>query len=272
MMNTRPYTSIPDKFKEALSCFTLGLRDALHFRSLLSIICLWVFALIAVGVAFYAFLDRLFKVALEVASMLIMVASALVPHQALAVGVTGGGTVAVTATVWGLGIAGFIVATTYVLLSLLTVRILSEIFMMGWIRKRALSHYPALVGQKASRNAQGSFAREWAGTWGLLLISPACLLLPLVGSVLLFLLLSYLNSRFLMNEALDGIPADVVPAEMSRQLRLELLAIGLISVLAGAIPFLGLLAPWATGAAVCHLNLRRLSAMAKPLPAELRAA
>ncbi|WP_341677990.1 EI24 domain-containing protein [Niveibacterium sp. SC-1] len=271
-MTFRSSATIPERLKEALSCFMLGLRDARHPQSLLSTLCLWVFAWVAVGVVFYAFLERLFALALEATATLIMVGSALIPDHGGG-GLAGGGIAAAgTATVWGLGVAGVLVASTYVLLSLLTVRLLAEIFVMGWIRKRALSRYPALRERKAAPAARSPFLKEWAGTWGLLLISPACLLLPVAGSLLLLVLLCYLNARFLVNDALEDIPTDATPAQMSQELRLELLAIGLISVLACAIPFLGLLAPWATGAAVCHLNFRRLSTTANPLPAQMQAA
>ena len=86
--------------------------------------------------------------------------------------------------------------------------------------------------------------------------------MPLLGVLLFAMLLAYLNARFLLNDALSGLDVPVAPADLARALRLELLAIGLMSSLLSLVPLLGLLSPWATGAAVCHLTFRHLGRQA----------
>lgn len=165
------------------------------------------------------------------------------------------------ATMSTVALSWIAIAATYVFAILITVRVLAELFLMGYVQKQALKSYPALANittaNRASDNVSfGVWIRPWAA---LILLGPLFLLLPVVGGVLLFVLLSYLNSRFLVNDAAENIASSTEVYHFIKVSRIELLALGVLATLLNFVPLFGLLSPWATGSAVCHLTMRHLT-------------
>lgn len=152
------------------------------------------------------------------------------------------------------------IALAYVFAVLVTVRVLAELFLMGRVQKHVLESYPDLAAVTAASRtfnkiSFGIWIRPWAA---LILLGPVCLLVPVIGGVFLFVLLSYLNSRFLVNDAADNIASSAEVQHFLKANRIELLALGVLATLLNFVPLFGLLSPWATGSAVCHLTMRHL--------------
>lgn len=252
----------PQPFTEAASCFLQGVRDAVSARALLMSLSLWFMASAGVLIAFLIFWERIKVFAIGAAAIIVLGLSTLFPHWTSGTGgVSGGGLGAVTGVFFSILGGWFLILVFYLLMVAIAVRVLSEWLLMGRIQKQVLQAYrvsafPPRVGKKHSLQSRW---REWGSTWCVLLLVPLCLLLPLIGSVAFFVLLSYLNARFLVNEALADIADEADATHMASELRMELLIIGLMSALINVIPLVGFVAPWATGAAVCHLTFRRLA-------------
>lgn len=257
---TQP-TSFAGSLAEAAACLLMGIRAAFAPRALISSVLIWLAAIVSVVFLFYVFKEPLQQVATWMAAFAIMALALVFPGLGAGTGgVVGGGLGAATAVVAVLAASWLLVGVLCYFAVIVMARVLSELFLMSWVQKQALRTHGRPVVAARSDAGAGRVAvwREWRGTWALLLASPLLLVVPLLGVLMFGTLLAYLNARFLVNDALSGLGLPVAPAELSRALRLELLAIGLLSSLLSLVPVLGLLAPWATGAAVCHLTFRHL--------------
>lgn len=258
-------TSFAGSVAEAAACLLLGIRAAFTPRALLSSALIWLMAIASVGVLFYVFHDVLQQLATSLVALAVMGLVLLFPGLGAGTsGVVGGGWGAAAGVVAILAGSWLLMAVLAGLTVIVMARVFSELLLMSWVQKQALrSHGGAVAGARGGAGAgRGSVWREWRGTWVLLLASPLLLVVPLLGVLLFAMLLAYLNARFLLNDALSGLDVPVAPADLARALRLELLAIGLMSSLLSLVPLLGLLSPWATGAAVCHLTFRHLGRQA----------
>jgi hypothetical protein len=245
--------------REAVTCFLMGARSAGSPRALLCTVLLWVAALLICVLAFAVFWDSI-----EAAS--VAATQAVFERVGSWFGTTqpaaSGGTGPLASLVGGLVnvISGVVLMGVLFFLSLVVVaRVLAELVLMNWVQGQALRAYR--IPKHPAPLKQGFFGwslRNVRDTWGLLIVSPILLLTPFLGIALFALLLAYLNARFLLEDALSGTGHEQECATLARTLRLELLAIGLLSALVSIVPLMGLLSPWATGSAVCHLTYRRL--------------
>ena len=148
---------------------------------------------------------------------------------------------------------------TYLLCVLLSLRLLLELLLMGRIQAQCLISYPQL-----SAGVKTSYLRVMLDALWMLLLSLGltilCLLLPVVGGVLLFIGLSYLNIRSLVNDALDGLASSAQRRALIRQHRMSMLWLGMLISVWMFIPLLGLIGPLLMGAGACHLLMRALVA------------
>lgn len=260
-----------DMIAEARTCFVRGLRAAVSMRALLSSAILWLIAAAGVFVLFYIFRDEVKHVVLTAAAFMLLGVAVFAPNVGVGTpGVVGGGLGAVLAGGLGAVIGMLLVVACYGFVVALTARIASEVLLMGWIRKQALVAYkkPGDCPDQSMLTSCPASMREWRGTWGLLLMSPLVLLLPLAGPFVFLLLLAYLNARFLINDAVAAWHHRPDARAVAKTLRWELLLIGLMSSALSLVPLIGFLAPWATGSAVCHLVFRRLGLERKVLTQE----
>lgn len=146
---------------------------------------------------------------------------------------------------------------SYLLCVLLSLRLLLELLLMARIQAQCLQSYPQLsAGVKASY-----FHVLFDALWMLFLslaVTLLCLLIPVVGGVILFVALSYLNIRSLVNDALDGLASTAQRRELIRQHRASMLLLGILISGWMLIPVLGLIGPLLLGAGSCHLFMRAL--------------
>lgn len=248
---------------EAATCLLLGFRHALTVRAVLLSLSLWVAAIGVWIILFLVFREQLLQLALKAVAIVVYGIGVLLPDSAAGTPSGTGSFGAAVANISSLALSWVLVALGYIVAVVLTVRVLAELLLMGWIRQQALKSFPDLSsrGFENDANAKRIAFGIWIRPWGALIgLAPLCLLLPVVGGVLLFVLLSYLNVRFLVNDATDDLASPQEVRALLGGSRIELLALGLMATLLNLVPLLGLLSPWVTGSAVCHLAMRKLSA------------
>ncbi|MED5621067.1 EI24 domain-containing protein [Ideonella sp. BN130291] len=253
--------------REAIACVTLGLRQALSVRAVLTSVLVWLIAALGWLVIFIVFREQVIHVAAVVGIVVFGGVLWLV----------GGGRTATTAVtmshVTGIGLGLLIgwgaMALLYVVLVVGTARIAVELLLMPTIQRKTLKHYPELKdpGYRSGSDSAALSMRNTVGPWiGTFSGFIVCLFIPIIGGVAMFLLLSYMNVRSLINDAAD----DVATAEQVRHIlvhsRLEMLVLGVMLTGMSLVPLLGMLAPWFTGGAVCHFVMRRLSAQRNRRP------
>lgn len=246
---------------EAASCFLMGVRAALSLRAVLTIALIWLSAASALLFLFYTFREPIQNAALMASALCVATVSYLFASGNTATpGVVGGGLGAVTAAFAAIATGWLFIAAAYYLSLIIIARTLSEILLMKFIQRQALQSYATQKYQPLAPHATNKWShlREFASTWGLLLTSPLVALVPILGFALFFAVLSFLNARFFINEAIAGLPNQSTPRSIAKERRIEILTIGLLSSMISVVPFVGMLAPWATGAAVCHLAFRHM--------------
>ncbi len=244
--------------REAMICFMLGVKDALSLRAILTSMALWVACVALLLVVFWLCREHLHYLSSRIAEI-VRGPAVVLDLMSSSSGIVGrmGATMAASS---GKVVGWLSVVALFIFGVIVLVRILSELFLMKRIQKQVLQAYPAslCISSGAGHGHDSSRWQEWCNTWGLLLLTPFCLVVPLIGPLILFLALSYLNARFLVNDALAGVVGQSDAGVLSSGLRAELLMVGQLSALASMVPVLGVLVPWATGSAVCHLTMRRL--------------
>lgn len=247
---------------EAIKCFLLGVRETSKPRSIITSVLLWLTVSIVMLILFFVFRKELLNLAMATVTLVLIAWAVLFPgSMSGSVGVVGGGLGAATAIVAGLALGWILVIALYYLCVIIIARVLSELFLMRIIRAQALESYTDLTAEISENPTIRSSPalRKWTATWGLLCISPLTLLVPFLGVAIFSILLSYLNARFFVDEAISGLTDKAVAANISKDLRIELICIGIMSSILSIIPFAGVFSPWATGSAVCHLTYRQLN-------------
>ncbi len=228
---------VVDRVAEALTCFALAMREATRPGLALMSLVLGVAVLTAWGIVFYVWWG-------DIRALLTALSSAVLGSHAP-------GPKMSTFLAYLLGVLA------YVLVVMATVRLLLELLLMSRIQQHCLKRYPQL-----HRGAGGSLlSAAWQSTLGAVIVVVGgllCLIIPLVGAALFFLLVSYFNARSLVNDALDGLVNDEQRRALLKSKRLELAVLGVAGSLFMLVPVIGIVGPVALGAGVCHLGMRSL--------------
>lgn len=226
-MNT--LNNLYENVRESFICVALSLRDGVQPPISLISAMIWIVSVFGWAIVFFFVHTSLFTALPDV--------SQLHPglNDALKYLVTG---------------------TLYISLVIITVRVSIEIWLMKRIQKFCLKYYPGLtLNHKSSILVSVRDAPKTAGTF--LIGGAICLVLPVVGPALLFLLMGYLNVRSLMNDALDELVSDSDRRKIIESNRLSMLLIGALLEGLVLIPIVGLFAPSILGTSVCHLCMRQ---------------
>lgn len=149
----------------------------------------------------------------------------------------------------------FVLVGGYLLLVMLSVRILLELMLMTRIQTRVLRRYPGV-----ERGADASFRaglRDWLGTTSTFVFGGLlCLIVPVLGGALFFVLASYLNVRSLINDALEDVASDAERRQVIKANRLRMALLGVLMSALMLVPVVGFFMPVLLGAAVVHLSVR----------------
>lgn len=146
----------------------------------------------------------------------------------------------------------------FIILVMVTVRVLLEFILMARIQRYCLPRYPSLKTGVPSSMTAG--ARDAMGATATLVIGGLlCLIIPIIGGVLFFFLASYLNVRGLVNDAVDGLASDEQRRAIIESRRVEMMILGVLVGVFTLVPFAGFLSPVVLGAGVCHLGMRALA-------------
>lgn len=157
-----------------------------------------------------------------------------------------------------------LVAGSFLLLIMLSMRLYLELFLMSRVQKQCLGSYPSL-----SPGAKGSFGVDALSTLKLLTVLCAgflLLIIPVIGGILFFLLASYLNVRSLVNDALEDLATAEERRTIVATMRVPMLLLGMVVAGLLLIPLAGLFIPAILGASVCHLCMRALIRLRSTVP------
>jgi hypothetical protein len=261
-------------FKEAIICFSLGLRDGLHYRLAAPSFFWGAFLTIFWLVVFIVWYQEILQACFALS--LIIIFYVLKPYYismapvgagaSIYPGVAGlivniplflGGSILFT-------VLGFLlVLSAYILVVMLSLRIVLELLLMDRVQKHCLRRYPSISRSETSslsgnlRNLTGSLA--WLVFGGLF-----CLMTPFAGPLLLFTLSSYLNFRCLADDALKGIADSATIRHTIKGNRLAMTYLGAMSSIFMLIPVIGFFAPGVMGSAACHLCMRKVTNTSPP--------
>lgn len=141
----------------------------------------------------------------------------------------------------------------------LLVQLALQFWLMPRIQKYCLLRHAALKGHLGDTSLRHGVMDGVRTTLTWLIGGSVCLLIPVVGSVLMLALSSYLNVRSLVNDALDGVASDDEVRALIRGSRLPMLGLGALITLTVLIPMAGLLVPVLAGTSTCHLMMTRLA-------------
>ena len=226
-----------DRVTEALTCFALAMREATRPGLALMSLLLGLAALIVWGIVFFVWWA-------DIRALLVTLSSAVLGSHASGPKMSA-----------FLGYALGLLA--YMLVVMATVRLLLELLLMSRIQKYCLKRYPQL-----QRGAESSLlSGVWESTLGAVIVIVGgllCLIIPVIGAALFFLLVSYFNARSLVNDALDGLASNEQRRALLKTQRLELAVLGVAGSLFMLVPVIGFVGPVALGAGVCHLGMRSL--------------
>ncbi len=225
---------------EVLRCLWLGMKDALHpklaFLSLVvGFVCLFVCVLL-----FWLFWESIWG---QIAAFSLYLLSGwfswldMIPYFEVFLGFT-------------FLLAGFMV------LVILCARIILEVILMPRIQTHVLRHYPELSQSHESSIWVG--IRNTLKMLPLLLLALPLLIIPVVGGVLFFLVVTFLNIRGLCFDALDSVAHYDEIDQIIENKRRPVLALGAVTGLFPLIPVVGLLTPVILGASATHYCFRRL--------------
>jgi hypothetical protein len=244
---------------EGFNCLRLGIRDALTIRAIGQLTATWLVAVIVWLVVFVIYYDQIYGYALGVAAIFIYgLAIGFPAIFAKSAGLAGGGLGMAIAAIGSLGLGWIIVAASFVTVVLLTVRVFSELLLMKAIRRNVSLQYDLYPNDsRPGIKKLATISTLEVGPWLLLAASPSVLIFPLIGPVLFFLLISYLNARFLINDATEGLLNASQTNDLVKGRKISILTIGAVCTILGFIPILGVLSTWILGSSVCHLAFRR---------------
>ncbi|WP_151639102.1 EI24 domain-containing protein [Noviherbaspirillum aerium] len=157
-----------------------------------------------------------------------------------------------------------VIAGSFLLLVMLSMRLYLELFLMSRVQGQCLKHYPSL-----SPGGKAGFGVDVFSALKLLSVLCAGLLLliiPVIGGILFFLLASYLNVRSLMNDALEDLATAEERRTIVKTMRAPMLLLGVVVAGLLLIPLAGLFIPAVLGASVCHLCMRALIRLRSTAP------
>ena len=245
---------------EAIKCIALAIKDSLNAKIIFYSVAIWVGS--------FLFWTALFAWQWAAVLQLAQVASAFVAlgifvffPQLLAAGAATQATMAAAPVAGAAAGIGFIVlsyvfvAVAFVLLLLISVRVLLEVFLMQYVQTRTLARYPQLE-KGANTNWPESLRGVTGSTVKALLISIVCLFIPVVNGILILLIGCYYSARSLVGDALEDLATVKEQKEFIRANRLGILLLGLLHFALLLVPFVGLLAPAIMGSSMCHFCFR----------------
>jgi uncharacterized protein involved in cysteine biosynthesis len=252
---------------EVLTCLGLGVRDGIRPRLALTSVLA---ALLAFGIWLAVFLvwrSDIWAMAGAITQGIGSWIASLVWPDAAGQAASG----ASSGMAWGerilssmAGTAGglltFLVFTgIFLLLIILTIRILLELFLMRRVQQQCLTHYPGLQsGVKGNLRVELlSMLAIWFALCGGVLF----LVIPVIGGAFFFVLASYLNIRSLVHDALDGLATVEERRRIIVENRPAMLLLGVAVSALMLIPFVGFLMPAVLGASTCHLCIRALQGL-----------
>ena len=249
---------------EVARCFVLGFRDGLRPKIALISFTFGLLAALAWLIVFYVWRAEItFFTAILTGKIVFGYIHSLLPTplKMMATTVPIPDPMTILSTLTG-GVATTVltvifVVLEYILAVLVTMRIALELFFIGRVQKQCLKHYPDFaLGVEST--IKGNL-RNMVGAWSVFVVTGLiCLIIPVFGGWLFFLLCSYLNVRGLANDVLDGIATDAEIRTLITSNRVSMTVLGVIFTLFLFIPVIGLLAPGVMGAAVCHLCMKKL--------------
>ncbi len=263
----RPLTLLSTASLESTKCLALGFRDALHPRLIGFSLGVWLVTFAVWLSVFIIWWDAIGLLATFLAEFIALGIFMFMPQRMPFGLAQTTSTLSEMANIGPalMGTSVALVVLHYLLIAalfagamLISIRVLLELFLMGRIQKQALKTYPHLPTDRSTSFYAG--IRNLFGSWFTFLIGGGiCLMIPVLNGVLLFGVLSYLNVRGLVNDALDGIADDNECRQVieSQRLTMTVLGIGLVGIM--LIPFVALIGPTLTGSSVCHLCIRKLT-------------
>nr|WP_314543286.1 EI24 domain-containing protein [uncultured Massilia sp.] len=269
----RTFARLGAALRETGTCLGLGLRDALHPRLMAISVAAWLLAFVVWTVLFFVWRQEVLSLSGMLALLLAFgVFGAVGPASAGgAATVSGMAAINPIAFAWfgsALLVAAGIFAlmmivlpfVLYGLAMLLSMRVVLKLTLMERIRQVVMKRYPAMCG--ALRIAVGTRVLATLRQWlNLIVCVLICLMVPMLGAVMLFLLLCYWNAYGLVDRALDGIAGDEERTAIVKGQKTKLMVLGAASAVITFIPLIGLIGPVVTGASVSHFVMRRLAAL-----------
>lgn len=266
-LNAR-WHSLLGAVRESLVCLALAFRSSLRpgiaMRS--AGLCLLVFAVWSW--VFYRYFQPIGTTAGILSAFVVLGGAAL----GLIPGMAGGGAASITGmagiapalamlVVYVVVLTGAVLVVGYAGVIVATIRLALRWVLFGKVRERVQARYPTLEPSQVESSGWLIGVREQLGPWlGASLGMLLCLLVPVVNGVLLFLLLAYLNVRFLVGPALAGIANGEERMRVVRRQRGAMVAFGVLILLLALVPVLNLLLPALLGAGACHLGCRGVEA------------
>lgn len=247
--------------REAFICLGLGLRGAIRLRSLLISAGIWGLTAIFWVVVFLVFGNEIRDALFAVLSKALALVLSLLPQTWAAWLTTWNSTFSRIVSF----IAGFLLLIAlFWTLFILSVRVVVELFLVAVIQRQLLPAYPGLKERRPALDVSLSSAylfirNSFIPFVGFSLLFVCLMIIPVINGIALFVLVSYFNVRFLMNDAMDGIANGAELRAYLQTHRLEMLILGLLISLLNLIPLVFLLSPWVIGASVCHLSMRHLA-------------
>lgn len=257
-MTTSTYPHPIGAAREAFICLGLGLRDAVQIRSVLISTTIWIATAL-----FWLVMFLMFGTAIRdgVFAVFGMLGQLLLPESWSAWLAGWNGTFV---SVMRFISSALLLLALYAAAFIVSVRLVVEFFLIMIIQRRILPAYPTVINRRPGLNVSFSSAylfirNSFVPFVGFSLLFVCLMIIPVINGIALFVLVSYFNVRFLINDAMDGIASGAELRAYLQTHRLEMLILGLLISLLNLIPLVFLLSPWVIGASVCHLSMRHLA-------------
>ena len=244
--------------REALKCLVLSFKDSLKPKVVFHLLAIWLVSLAFWGLLFYWQWDKILHAAQAVAAYVGLVAFiSLASYSWLT---STAGVVEGIKTGFWVGYGGIVlmyalVALPFVLLVLLSVRVLLEVFLMKHVQKQTLTRYPQIEKGAPSKWLDG-LRLSSGNNVKALLVAFFSLFIPFVNGVVLLFVGCYFSAKFLVGEALEDLATAQEVKQFTGENRLGILVLGLLQFGVFLIPFVGLLAPAIMGSSTCHFCFR----------------
>lgn len=244
--------------KESVLCLGLGLRAALRPAVIGKMLGLWLMVMLAWVVVFALAFSKIQVWVLKAWHALVAGFwhgfTLLTHHEVAAQAISQAPTVTTKVFTFVL------MVLLFGLLTVITVRVLTDSLVIGWVRPAILPMYPPFapvqVGLLKQLRNTTWLRNQFGPMFTVILLTLPLMLVPVLNGALLFLLGSYLNVRGLVNDALEDIlDVDAQRALIARN-RLPMLVLGVGLSFLFMIPFVSLLAPAILAASVTHFCLR----------------